>query len=333
MNKELCFCIEDSKLYLEQVLVDYNDIPIFFICKDGTSYYVVLCADVEELRYIVVKVSDVDLYSLLHGCISMREIFTLQETFWEIISGEEIETDIISYKATEQIDSSVLPKQGAYFEILTDEIDLYVNKFDDEFFSNERFQTVQQKPNFNEKDLTEFCSFEFKVKEFMELCDYKVLQIKWKGLQSEITINRENMQSALKLNRLVFDKIEFNRLGFQNENELVLGIESNISKRQDAEVYRITLILKGDKPGECSFELSLTGFFTIEDSEDVSEELKKDLVSKNAIAIMMPYLRSEVSLLTAQPEVECVVLPPLNINKMLEESKRRRSKGKDKNFA
>ena len=33
----------------------------------------------------------------------------------------------------------------------------------------------------------------------------------------------------------------------------------------------------------------------------------------------MPYLRSEVSLLTAQPEVECVVLPPFNINKMMED--------------
>lgn len=140
------------------------------------------------------------------------------------------------------------------------------------------------------------------------------------------------MQSALKLNRLVFDKIEFKRLGFQNENELVLEIESNISQRQDAEIYRITLILKGDKPDEYSFEVSLTGFFTIEESEDISEELKKDLVSKNSIAIMMPYLRSEVSLLTAQPEMECVVLPPLNINKMLEESKGRRSKRKDKNF-
>lgn len=140
------------------------------------------------------------------------------------------------------------------------------------------------------------------------------------------------MQSALKLNRLVFDKIEFKRQGFQNEKELILGIESNISQRQDAEVYRITLILKGHKPDEYSFEVSLTGFFTIEDSEDISEELKKDLVSKNAIAILMPYLRSEVSLLTAQPEMECVVLPPLNINKMLEESKRRGSKRRNKNF-
>ena len=31
----------------------------------------------------------------------------------------------------------------------------------------------------------------------------------------------------------------------------------------------------------------------------------------------MPYLRSEISLLTAQPGMECIVLPPFNINKMV----------------
>lgn len=38
---------------------------------------------------------------------------------------------------------------------------------------------------------------------------------------------------------------------------------------------------------------------------------------KNSVSILMLYLRSEVSLITAQPETECVVLPPFNINEML----------------
>ena len=32
---------------------------------------------------------------------------------------------------------------------------------------------------------------------------------------------------------------------------------------------------------------------------------------------MMPYVRSEISLITAQPGVETVVLPPFNINNMI----------------
>ena len=33
MEKELCFIIEEDKLFLEKVLVDYLDVPIFFYAK------------------------------------------------------------------------------------------------------------------------------------------------------------------------------------------------------------------------------------------------------------------------------------------------------------
>ena len=137
--------------------------------------------------------------------------------------------------------------------------------------------------------------------------------------RGEIMQDKDGIRSVLKLEKLVFDKIEFKRLGFKNYKEIELRIRSNISQKQGADIYRITLVLNGDKPEEYSFEISLTGFFAIEDCPDITQELKDDLVSKNAVAILMPYLRSEVSLLTAQPGMECVVLPAFNINKMLEE--------------
>ncbi len=60
------------------------------------------------------------------------------------------------------------------------------------------------------------------------------------------------------------------------------------------------------------------GFFVIEDNETISEETRNKLISRNTVAILMPYLRSEVSLLTAQPGIECVVLPTFNINHMMD---------------
>ena len=116
--------------------------------------------------------------------------------------------------------------------------------------------------------------------------------------------NKKNIQSALSLEKIVFDKIEFNRLGFSSDKELEIEIQSSIAKRGNEDVYRIIL----------------SGFFTIEQREELTEELKDALITKNAIAILMPYLRSEASLLTAQPGMECVVLPAFNINKMLENS-------------
>lgn len=128
--------------------------------------------------------------------------------------------------------------------------------------------------------------------------------------------NKKNIESVLKLNKVVFDKIEFNRLGFKNEQELELEIQSNISQRYETDIYKVTLILKGKKTDEYTLEISLSGFFSIESTE-LADDLKNALITKNSIAILMPYLRSQVSLLTAQPEVDCVVLPPFNINEML----------------
>lgn len=86
-------------------------------------------------------------------------------------------------------------------------------------------------------------------------------------------------------------------------------------------MYKVMLILKGNKEDEYTLEISLTGYFSFGEAA-ISNDLKEELLNKNTVAILMPYLRSELSLLTAQPEVECVVLPPFNINAMLEKADR-----------
>ena len=132
--------------------------------------------------------------------------------------------------------------------------------------------------------------------------------------------NNKEIESVLKLNKLVFDKIEFNRLGFKNDKDLELELQSSISDRNsksksdEESFYKVTLLLKGKKPDEYIMEIELSGFFSIE----FDCEFKNELITKNSVAILMPYLRSQVSILTAQPEVESVVLPPFNINKMLD---------------
>ena len=127
----------------------------------------------------------------------------------------------------------------------------------------------------------------------------------------------EEIKSVLNMERLVFDKISFDRKGFKNQNQIKYSVETRIAQHQEAEIYRVTLILKGDKEDEYNFEISLTGFFTFSDGVEVDDQTKKTLINNNTVAIMMPYMRSQVSLLTAQPEMECVVLPAFNINKMV----------------
>lgn len=82
--------------------------------------------------------------------------------------------------------------------------------------------------------------------------------------------------------------------------------------------YKVTLVLKGTKQDEYNIVISLSGFFKVESQEKLDNKMVQDLINKNAVAILMPYLRSEVTLLTAQPDTDSVVLPPFNINKMFE---------------
>lgn len=72
---------------------------------------------------------------------------------------------------------------------------------------------------------------------------------------------QKSIQSSLHLEKLVFDKIEFKRLGFANENELEYELESSVAQRKEDNIYRVTLSLKGKKPEEYIFEISLVGFF------------------------------------------------------------------------
>lgn len=132
---------------------------------------------------------------------------------------------------------------------------------------------------------------------------------------------KQDARSVLKLEKLVFDKLLFERKGFSSENNFEFNMESQISKRSNEEIYKVTLILYGKKPDEYIMEISLTGFFSFGTDASISDEDKKELISKNTLAILMPYLRSEVSILTAQPEVECIVLPPFNINNLMGEAR------------
>lgn len=123
----------------------------------------------------------------------------------------------------------------------------------------------------------------------------------------------DNYNSILNLQKLVFDRIEFDRKGFKNTQELKFELQVQIGLNED-DLYKVTLVLNGTKQDEYNVVISLSGFFRFEGQ--VEDKIVRDLINKNAVAILMPYLRSELTLLTAQPDTDSVVLPPFNINKM-----------------
>lgn len=127
--------------------------------------------------------------------------------------------------------------------------------------------------------------------------------------------NKEDVQCELKLQKTVFDKILFERSGFKNKEELKITMSVQIAENSENNIYKVTICVNGIKEKEYSLEVQISGYFTLSDNDS---DMKDIFLNQNAVAILMPYVRSQISLLTAQPETECVVLPPLNIAKMMQ---------------
>ncbi len=69
-----------------------------------------------------------------------------------------------------------------------------------------------------------------------------------------------------------------------------------------------------NNPFPFSFEVIIEGFFTINEIKD-----NEKIIEENAVAILFPYLRSTVSMLTLTANENALVLPTINIIKMFEE--------------
>lgn len=126
----------------------------------------------------------------------------------------------------------------------------------------------------------------------------------------KININKDT-QSTLTLKSICIDKFNFNRLGIKQAGaELNVKFLAKDSYNQEKGELTINLVsnLKCDEIFDLNVEV--VGVFGV--SEKELEQLKP-----NAVAIMFPFLRSQISLLTTQPDMIPVVLPAININKLL----------------
>ena len=124
------------------------------------------------------------------------------------------------------------------------------------------------------------------------------------------------MGCILKLNALVFDEITFKRINLHSENELAVSFSIRIGTNiSDPNHKKLSVLILAENKEEYTCEIQASGFFFYEG--DASDEI----IQQNAVAIVMPYIRSEVSILTAQPGMEPVVLPPFNITEMINAKK------------
>jgi len=76
--------------------------------------------------------------------------------------------------------------------------------------------------------------------------------------------------------------------------------------------YNVILTTKIEKD-DMNIELVAEAQFLYE-SEDHSRE--ESIINTNTVAIMFPFIRSQVTLLTSQPGMAPIILPPINTQKL-----------------
>lgn len=118
------------------------------------------------------------------------------------------------------------------------------------------------------------------------------------------------MKSSLKMSNLYFSKCLIERSADLQNGEYKADLQKNIEKKENHEFdVELTLTIKKE---DFSLLIIAKAHFLYEDVDYSKEE---NIINKNTVAIMFPFIRSQVTLLTSQPNMVPIVLPPINTTK------------------
>lgn len=130
-------------------------------------------------------------------------------------------------------------------------------------------------------------------------------------------IIRKEYNSILRCKGMRFTDLEFKCPSSFVGNDITTDFEQGIVEKEEKDNYTVTLTLKitsNDNPGFYIL-IRIVGDFEVCNCED--EMFKNDLIKKNTVSIMFPYVRSELTLLTTHPGFSPIQLPPINVNKLI----------------
>lgn len=118
------------------------------------------------------------------------------------------------------------------------------------------------------------------------------------------------MRSNLKMSNLYFSKCSVERSFELKNGTYKADLQKNIEKTDDHE-FDVELKLSIEKD-DLSLLVVANAHFLYEDDDYSREE---SIIKTNTVAIMFPFIRSQVTLLTTQPEMVPIILPPINTKK------------------
>lgn len=126
----------------------------------------------------------------------------------------------------------------------------------------------------------------------------------------------KSIQSTLQLKKLYFEKIFFEGNG-EHPKKLKTNFRSE-NEELDENTVRVKLYCNVVAEEKQIIQIILVGEFK---NDEKNIELRKEINNANTVAIMFPYLRAEMSLITSQPNFPTLSIPVVNINALIEAQK------------
>lgn len=141
------------------------------------------------------------------------------------------------------------------------------------------------------------------------------------------------MKSTLQFQNYKIDSIQLDslpRLDILLSKEQSEDIEFQFSIRNPVFYKKIksfviglqltTQIYNHDKEKILTCELGISGLFTLEDENDLQKDMMERIVKTQLPAILLPYLRSTLTVILANSGFGTIILPLINLNKAIQDS-------------
>ncbi len=141
-----------------------------------------------------------------------------------------------------------------------------------------------------------------------------------------MTEQEKDIKSILRFTDYIVEEIEFKyneKYEQKKKVKIDFDIDSNIFYNQGKDKAKVTLDVSVFKEPEKNnypfyFFVRISGFFEL---QNIETEDSLSIMEKNTIAILFPYVRALISSFTANANVNPLILPPINVVKLIEAKK------------
>lgn len=134
-NHRHYFTIDRIPLYIEKILLFFQEIPLLFVCLDdkGNRYFC-FCRDTDKGTHLICKVSIDTLLRYLKFEISFTKMYESTDVFYKVEVGtkEDFSDDIITEIKNNKIKDNIIYEGEVYFDAYLDYQKQYIKQLEKE---------------------------------------------------------------------------------------------------------------------------------------------------------------------------------------------------------